>query len=417
MSIQSWASRRTDTDMTYREFQRQIAAEFSSRYSDAKQTPQFHASIDKLNHRVFGAGMRPVYANVIVGGAGGLVWVDEGVSAGIAPGDVYQVFKDLKALEAGQPLARGVVEQVEVSRAAVRLTARVDILAGMIAQVSPDGLRRFPLALIGEADAALTGELERLQREGQLSLASDPSQAAVVLRLDPVRQRAELFWPTEVPGGEPRASGGPARPVLTALASATEKPPYATLLRNLLYLQQVNRFLSLSMGSEEIGVQPRISNERGDLLDALPEVAGVYRLKDGDRVALTLTNRGKLPMNLYLFVVNKGTDPGAASFRIVRLYPANSGEDVAIPARQAVKVGPFRAGSAGGVERTTLKLIASTTPIRFDTLVRPPGTGLRRGGLTPAESFLEEVLHGSGQVRGDEPRISAQTIVLDVERN
>jgi len=272
------------------------------------------------------------------------------------------------------------------------------------------GIDRYPRIEGGDLDGCVNDvrhlrELFRarfgFERSALLGLAIHCDEPARSLR---------LYSPTALPDPEVPAADRP-DPVLE-LSCADPARAAERLAEHLLHMARVRRLLSLE---HEVGrIEPVLEayEEVEGARRALdrPAVDGIQRFRAGDPIAITFRNRTRRPLYVSLLQVDlsrperEGLPVGAAL-----VYPGRSSEVRPVPPRGELRIPHFRATAEVPLERTHLKLIATSERMDFRPLLES-GPGLRGApatrGAVPGQSLydlLDDVLGEGTRTRGCAP--------------
>jgi len=174
-----------------------------------------------------------------------------------------------------------------------------------------------------------------------------------------------------------------------------------------------------------------------------PRVDGILRVKSNDELTLVLENKGTRPVYVTLLAFDDVADPerDVPPGTLTRIYPDPGEEPRAIAPGQEVRLPRFQATAILPLERTIVKLIATSVRIDFEPLLVPPDVGSRalksrltrgrtRGADAPLFSLMKGVMHGGPRAeatRGISARASSEAgdeaaywatglVIFDVEQ-
>lgn len=433
---------RISEDTTYASLHRRVLVEFEKRYRYRRQTPQFHAVSAKRGERFLRGGYPPPHAEIVPGSQkDGTVKLRMGLLHGVTTGSIFHFYRNLDDLRRGRGrLAAGEVQSVAPATCVVRLddpkVKLADTLKAKLDSVRMDDLKVHVATALPKP---MQDMLSKLDKHKQLHLVAPGKGFTVSLHHDAKGKAVRFYSPEALP--DPKRPKPDQPPPL--LEFRYDKPADGALLlsSHLLLLARRHRLITLSHNPGELEVTIVVT-QGGRTQEAGKDARGILRLRDEQKFAIRLKNKGSRPLYVTLFAFNPVvvSKAGSVGRGLGVLYPDSDDrlrEIQPIRPGEVRTIAGFTAEAAEALERTAIKILAADSDIDFSPLVEvPPDPGGEsvRGALRKVRSkpiagagsvlfsLLQDTMHGGPATRAVRRRATYEThwatatIVFDVEK-
>jgi len=387
-------------ELTYKQLYERLQAAFAACAGDGdKQHPQIEGEVDRV---LFGGALRPTtWALRVLSCDGRLVQLDGGRAHGLRPGARVRVRPPVEEQTRGGEVTAVLTEvgavrssaEIEVDRATAWVPA---VAAGAEVVVDDPGDPSLALAVELRFDglderqqrALAAVDREAKKQENAFLRAAGVGEAEVVVAV------ADGRFTVVDAAGQPLAMD-PLRADPAEAPRLVDRLVHVAKYRNVERLRNDYGWSALAGRVEmELGLLPDDFDPRYHRPEPEPLPRGddgVYRVRVGRWVCLTIRNRSRGPLELALFDLRPDwsvkqllPSPGGGGSRVLEGSPHE-------PPPLHLPMSPdLPAGIDAG--RDLLKLFAATRPTRFNWLTLPPLGDTHRDAPPPPTSALEELM-------------------------
>jgi hypothetical protein len=365
---------------------------------------------------------------------------------GVTRDSTFEFYRSLADLSRkANPLGVATVESVDFATCVVRLPKNVTLPTTAKARLDAVRMQEFSVRVAGkDLPRPMVDALAKMDSNGQLQLAGEKSPYDVAVWHDASSKTVRLFSPAALPDPARKTQPRPLHEFRYATPEAGAKQLSQCLLR----IARVQRLMTLSCNSDEVA--PRIRAVRGKPLPAVTRTDGdaVTLIREGSEFEVHITNNTGQAAYVTLLTFDSSVPGKMAELSI--LYPQPNDAGMPIAPGKVLKIKNFFASAGRPVERTSIKVLLTSSYVDFYPIVNiPPSLDVkatrgaieagqretRSGELTgEAKSInecLTQILHGTGSKdadassltrgavrrRGGRTNLATQTILFDVAKD